>query len=183
MSHTQRPTQCSHRGTIGASLLLALLLPGGVIATETCFALGGTDITPLPSCPQNAAGNLELPASHVRQLHFDLNGLAVVLLGSQHYYVRADGHSLPVLNYDNGPDYFQEGLTRARIDGRIGYFNRQLQPAFAARFDWGLPFKEGVAEVCNGCTLADPDADGHRAVVGGKWFVINPQGQVIDPAR
>lgn len=183
MSHPRRPTHRGRRGIIGASLLLALLLPGGVIAAETCFALGDAVITSLASCPRNAAGNLELPASLVRQLHVDSNGLAAVLLGNQHYYVRADGHSLPVLSYDNGPDYFEEGLTRSRIDGRIGYFDRQLRPAFAAQFDWGLPFKDGVAKVCNGCTLATPDASGHRAVVGGNWFVINPQGQVIVPAR
>lgn len=182
MSKLRRPIQRGRR-RIGASLLLALLLPGGVIAAETCFALGEDDFSPLADCLRNAAGNLELPASSLKQLHFDRDGLAAVWLGGQHYYVRADGHSLPVLSHDNGPDYFTEGLTRARIDGRIGYFNPQLQPAFATRFDWGFPFKQGVPEVCNGCTLAAPDADGHRAVVGGEWFLINPHGQVIAPTR
>lgn len=182
MSPLRRPIQRGRR-RIGASLLLALLLPSGVIAAETCFALGAGDFTPLTDCQRNAAGNLELPASGMKQLHFDAEGVAAVVVGGQHYYVRADGRSLPVLSHDNGPDYFEEGLTRARINGRIGYFNHQLQPAFAARFDWGFPFKRGLAEVCNGCSLAAPDADGHRAVVGGEWFLIDRQGQVIAPAR
>ena len=70
-------------------------------------------------------------------------------------------------------------LTRAMIDGQISYYDHQLQPAFAARFDWGWPFKDGVAEVCQGCSPGKPDPDGHTAIEGGKHFRIDRHGKAL----
>ena len=54
-----------------------------------------------------------------------------------------------------------------------------LQPAFAARFDWGFPFRNGSAEVCNGCREGTPDAGGHTDIVGGTRLRIDRRGNAL----
>jgi len=106
------------------------------------------------------------------------NGRAALQAGRQYYYVRRDGAYLPVITYDNGPDYFADGLVRARVDGRIG---SRHPPAAGLRraFRLGFPFRDGSAEVCNGCRQGTPDADGHAGIVGGTRLRIDRQGNVL----
>jgi len=158
------------------ALLSLGLLPAAGYAAEPCYRLDTSVFEVLQGCQQGDAGKLEISASALARLHYDADGLAALLVGKQHYYLRADGRRLAVITYDNGPDYFEQGLTRARVDGQIGYYNTQLQPAFAARFDWGWPFQDGVAEVCQGCRPGKPDADGHTSIVGGTHYRIDRQG-------
>lgn len=133
----------------------------------------------LEGCQQTVAGTLDISPAALARLEYDADGLAAIRAGQQHYYLRRDGRQLAVLTYDNGPDYFGEGLTRARVGGKTGYYNQQLQPAFATRFDWGWPFKDGVAEVCQGCRPGKPDADGHVPVIGGESFRIDRHGRRV----
>lgn len=162
-------------------LAAAALWPWPAQADAPCYRLDGDiALQPLPGCHQLAAAPLQVSDAARASLQFDTHGLAAVQAGGQHHYLHRDGHQLAVLTYDNGPDGFAHGLVRARVDGRIAYYNRQLQPAFAARFDWGFPFENGLARVCNGCQPGPADADGHSAIGGGEHFCINLQGQTVD---
>ncbi|MGE8289916.1 MAG: WG repeat-containing protein, partial [Stenotrophomonas sp.] len=94
-----------------AALLPLLALSCLVHAGEACYRrdTGRPDV--LPGCKQTAPGTLVISAAALAALQFDENGLAALQAGHQYYYVRRDGRRLPVITYDNGPDYFQEGLT------------------------------------------------------------------------
>lgn len=166
------------RGSVTA-LLSLILLPATGSAATPCYRLDTAMFEVLEGCQQTDAGTLDISTAALAVLEYDADGLAAIRAGQQHYYLRRDGRQLAVLTYDNGPDYFEEGLTRARVDGQIGYFDHQLQPAFAARFDWAWPFKDGVADVCQGCTLGEPDALDHVSVVGGRHYRINRQGKTV----
>ncbi len=166
-----------------AALLSLALLPGLAQAGEPCHRRDTDDFEVLPGCTQTAPGTLAISTEALGQLQFDENGLAALQAGHQYYYVRRDGLHLPVITYDNGPDYFAQGLTRARLGGRIGYYTVQLEPAFAERFDWGFPFEGGVAEVCNGCHEGAPDAGGHTSIVGGTHFRIDLHGKRLPEPR
>lgn len=174
MSHARR-----HLRGPAAALLPLVLLPALACAGEACHRRDTGRFEVLPGCTQTAPGTLALGAGALARLRFDGHGLAALQAGRQYYYVRRDGAYLPVITYDNGPDYFADGLVRARVDGRIGYYDTRLQPAFAARFDWGFPFQDGSAEVCDGCREGTPDADGHAGIVGGTRFRIDLQGNVL----
>ena len=160
-----------------AALLSLALLPGIAGAADACHRRDTADFTVLEGCQQTAPGLLVISADALAQLNFDEDGLASLQAGAQYYYVRRDGRYLPVIRYDNGPDYFQEGLTRALVDGRLGYYDIQLQPAFSARFSWGWPFENGTAEVCENCHTGKPDAGGHTSIVGGQHFRIDRLGR------
>lgn len=81
--------------------------------------------------------------------------------------------------FDNGPDYFEEGLARSRVGGKIAYLDRTLRPRIVTGYDWGSPFEHGRADVCVGCRM---EREGeHSVVVGGKWGVVDHMGRVVVP--
>jgi len=162
-----------------AALLSLATAPAIALADEACYRMDTDAFKILEGCKRTGDGRLIVAETALAQLEYDADGLTAIIAGKQHYYLRRDGRNLPVITYDNGPDYFEEGLTRALVDGRIGYYDRQLQPAFAARFDWGWPFKDGIAEVCQGCAPGKPDPGGHTAIEGGKHYRIDRQGNIL----
>lgn len=99
--------------------------------------------------------------------------------------------------FDNGPDYFEQGLTRFLKDGKVGFHNRSGDVMIEAAYDFATPFKDGHAFVCNGCwgvyesaakfaplssSPTHPSAsDNHVSVTGGEWGVINLKGKVVVP--
>lgn len=164
-------------------MLLSLSAMAALAADADCIQLDTADLPALEGCRQTAPGTLQISAAVLSRLDFDSDGLAVIYVPGQHYYVRRDGRYLPVITYDNGPDYFAEGLTRGVIDGKLGYYDAQLRPAFDTRFDWGWPFENGIAEVCEGCRPGKRDADGHTSIVGGRHFRIDRRGNPVSDPR
>ncbi|HBV7097369.1 TPA: WG repeat-containing protein [Klebsiella aerogenes] len=100
--------------------------------------------------------------------------------GSGRYYLLNDrSEALSLLPFDNGGDEFAEGLVRSRQQGKVGFYNAQLQAVIIPQFDFAWPFKEGKALVCNGCnTRRDGE---HTSMIGGQWFYIDKSGARISP--
>ena len=72
-------------------------------------------------------GRPRLKRSYLARLRYHRDGLASVLLfnetdkqNAQWFYVRRGVIPVPVEKMDNGPDYFEDGLARARVGGKIG---------------------------------------------------------------
>lgn len=131
-----------------------------------------------PSCAvRDSAGEYRLLPGHLAALDFH-DGLASILIDGQWHYVKESGQLLPVLTFDNGPDYWSEGLVRSRRDGKIVYVGRDFQPAFPPRYDWGWPFEDGLALVCLGCKPVDSEGE-HREVRGGSWGYIDKLGREV----
>lgn len=138
----------------------------------------------LHDCSLGADDQLQMSAQVHAQLRYDGDGLALLRAGGGLYYVHRDGRQLHTLIYDNGADYFADGLVRGLVAGKVGYFDAQLRPAFAQHYDFGFPFIDGIAEVCNGCREVRVDAE-HHARTGGQWLRIDRHGRVLGsmPAR
>lgn len=138
----------------------------------------------LPDCRVIDADHLQLSARMLASLDYDQRGLAAVMatgpgIQPAWHYVRREGRQIHALTYDNGPDCVVEGLVRGLVNGRVGYFDIQLRPAFAQLFDFGFPFEKGIALVCNGCRSVAADGDEHHVMEGGQWFQIDTQGRVL----
>jgi len=133
--------------------------------------------TSIPSCGRPSRPRAISAGPSKTAWPYDPDGLAAVYAGGGFHYVRADGRQLPVITFDNGPDYVVEGLVRGRVGARIGYFDTQLRQVFPATFDFGWAFDDGVARVCQGCRPGTPDDHGHIAMVGGTWYRIDRQGR------
>jgi len=138
-------------------------------------------------------GRPRLKPSYLARLRYDRHGLASVMLFNEAdkqkarwFYVRRGSVPVPVETMDNGPDYFEDGLARSRIGGKIGYIDHKLNLVIPATYDGAYPFRDGVAVVCTACTLVfDSTAvEGGRSwYEGGQWGRIDRTGRVVSPFR
>jgi hypothetical protein len=138
-------------------------------------------------------GRPRLNRSHLARLRYDRDGLASVLLfnetdkrKAQWSYVRRGVIPVPVETMDNGPDYFEDGLARSRVGGKIGYIDRKLNLVIPATYDGAYPFRDGVAVVCTACTIVYDRtvSEGERSwYEGGQWGRIDRSGRVVSPFR
>jgi hypothetical protein len=132
------------------------------------------------SCEQTSDGGLVVPAHMLQHAAFGSGGIATVLTGPKNlYFVTRRGKTAPALPFDNGPDYFSEGLARTVRNGRVGFVNAELDQVVSPIWDFAFPFEKGVAVVCTGCTV---NRLGEHAVMqGGKWGYINTRGAIVVP--
>jgi hypothetical protein len=138
-------------------------------------------------------GRPRLKRSYLARLRYDRDGLASVLLfnetdkrKAQWFYVRRGVIPVPVKTMDNGPDYFEDGLARSRVGGKIGYIDRKLNLVIPAIYDGAYPFRDGVAVVCTACTIVYDRtvSEGERSwYEGGQWGRIDRRGRVVTPFR
>lgn len=125
------------------------------------------------------ADTLRLHAAHFEKLDFAENGLAVVLRDGGAFYVSSTGKVMRTHFFDNGADYFVEGLARTVAHGKFGFMDEALKVVVAPEYDFAFPFADGLAVVCQGCRSR---ADGeHRPVLGGKWGKIDKAGKIVIP--
>jgi|GEM_PF-5625912 len=83
--------------------------------------------------------------------------------------------------FDNGPDYYSEGLRRTVRNNKIGFINRKNIVVIRAEFDFAFPFRNGYALV-----IKDPVYEKmgeHTAVHGGKYGLVNRQGRLVVPMK
>ncbi|WP_421569895.1 WG repeat-containing protein [Stenotrophomonas sp. PD6] len=161
-------------------VLAAVLLPAlGSAQAPACQRLTEEyGLQPLAGCHLDQ-GRPVLDAAALARLDYDPHGLAAVYAADSFHYVTRQGRTQAVITWDNGPDYLEEGLLRGRVGPRIAYFNAALEQAVPGTFDFGWPFADGVAQVCNGCRPGTPDGDGHTPIEGGEWFDIDRHGRRV----
>lgn len=82
--------------------------------------------------------------------------------------------------YDNGADYFAEGVRRFVKNGKVGFVDRNGTIIIEAKHDFVSPFNYGYAAFCDGCDW-EKNNEEHKAIVGGTWGVLNLKGEIIQP--
>jgi len=82
--------------------------------------------------------------------------------------------------YDNGADYFSEGMRRFVKNGKVGFADRNGTIVIKPEYDFASPFNYGYAAYCNGCEWEKTEEE-HKAIVGGTWGVINFKGEIVQP--
>ena len=127
------------------------------------------------------SGNIVVKRETVEQAHFGDDGMASVMVEDKLHYLNRKGRTAVAFFYDNGADYFVEGLARTPADGRIGFVNKELDVVIPAMWDFAFPFDQGLAIVCNGCKSRQVDGGEHSEMVGGQWGYIDLKGEVVVP--
>jgi hypothetical protein len=116
--------------------------------------------------------------SYLQQLDFQDEEVISVFKNNSFYYIRKDGKEIQTLTYDNKADPFSDGLARTKINGKIGFFNTNLDIILKPIYDFAFPFHNGKAEICIGCK---EKKDGENSILeGGKWKKIDRNGLVIE---
>ncbi len=127
-------------------------------------------------------GQLRVAPSHLRRMVLSDGFGDLLIEGSGWYYLTPEGRSLQVVIVDFGPDPWSEGLTRGWQDGGVVYFDRDFRPVTGIRYDFGWPYREGRALVCQGCEIVGPDRD-HPRIAGGRWAFIDRFGVEFEEAE
>lgn len=182
-----------HPGPSLLVLSLLILMGAGRAADETVscvYAARETEKNPTPERQElqprgecatlRRDGSLTVHPDHLHALHFG-DGLAAIFVPTGWYYVTPAGRTAPVLTYDNGPDYFAEGLARTHRSGKVGFIDHALAERIPPVWDFAFPFDGGVALVCQGCR-SHPTEDGeHFEQRGGLWGYIDREGKAVVP--
>ncbi|MDQ0064296.1 WG repeat-containing protein [Chryseobacterium lathyri] len=82
--------------------------------------------------------------------------------------------------YDNGADYFSEGVRRFVKNGKVGFVDRNGKVVIEPTHDFASPFRYGYTAFCDGCDWEKTE-DEHKAIVGGTWGVMNFKGEIATP--
>jgi hypothetical protein len=169
-------------------IIVLLLTIKNVSALECIYAPKSTKQDPSSElslqsdCGKIVDGDvLKLKNSDFKRLNFSEEGLAWILIPNPRpikvFYVSKKGRVVRTHFYDNGADYFEEGLSRMISNNKFGYMDKDLNTVITPKYDFAFPFRNGHAIVCNHCKPENTDE--HREVAGGNWGVINRDGKVV----
>jgi hypothetical protein len=108
---------------------------------------------------------------------FNKYGIADVFMEDGFYAINKKKKKLfKIFPFDNGPDYFEEGLRRYIKDGKIGFVDVKGKVIIPAQFEFVFPFRGGKAEFCEKCEF---QKTGEHSLVlreKGIWGTINKKG-------
>jgi hypothetical protein len=132
------------------------------------------------SIPKKISKNRDnyVSKTYLKTLNFKDKELVSVIIENHFYYIHKSGKKMLTLTYDNGADEFVDGLARTKVNGKIGFFNRNLEIILKPVYDFAFPFHNGIAEICTGCKEKQ---DGeHSMLDGGTWKKIDRDGLIIE---
>ncbi|MCW9030119.1 MAG: WG repeat-containing protein [Gammaproteobacteria bacterium] len=136
------------------------------------------ELTEFKNCGQlDDSGKLSISDKHFKQVWFNKDGLADIRIHDGIYYINKKAKLVRTHLFDNGPDYFKEGLARTVKNNKFGFINKQLTVVIEPQYDFAFPFNNGISIVCVDCFFK-PDGE-HKTVEGGKWGQIDKQGNVV----
>lgn len=90
------------------------------------------------------------------------------------------------LSYDNGPDYWEEGLRRYVENGKVGFADKSGNKVLPAKWDFASPFNYGYAIVYEGGWEKHYDAGGEHWWIDATSkksvsYLINKKGERVKP--
>lgn len=143
--------------------------------------------------PQEDCGSLDENSvfkpgtSLLNLIEFPDNAPACVILVGDNddyltHYVLPNGLTQTTLFFDNGCDYFEEGLARGKLNNKTIYFDKNLEIQIATDFEEGAPFYYGHAEVCNGPFIEKQEGE-HTLQSGGQCGLIDRSGKLVVDAN
>ena len=136
------------------------------------------ELTKFKNCGQiDNSGKVTINSKMFNQVWFNEDGLADIRIHDGIYYINKNAQLVRTHLFDNGPDYFKEGLSRTIKNNKFGFINKQLTVVIKPQYDFAFPFVNGHAKVCNGCSLK-PVGE-HKTVEGGQWGLIDKKGNIV----
>ena len=126
-------------------------------------------------------GNIVIEPKYIIARPYDRYSIAAVADEKGWKYIDTTGKTIlrPYL-FDNGPDYFKEGLSRYVENDLIGFIDEKYQLVIKAQYEYVTSFHNGYATFCVGCKeVPSKEGSEHTKREGGKWGMINKKGKVV----
>ena len=129
---------------------------------------------------KNASDKIVIPAEYMRAEAFQ-NQIAFVADRQKWMIIDTKGKIVPITPFlieeNNMPDAFNEGLARLEKDGKIGYYDNTGKVVIAPQFTFAYPFEGGKAKVCTDCKK---ETKKNKTEYVGKYFFIDTTGNPTD---
>jgi hypothetical protein len=138
--------------------------------------LSCSQTTPIPKKVEEPSNTF--PKEYIESLNFGDKELLITKIDGEFYYIHKNGKKMQTITHENGPDKFSDGLARTRVNGKIGFFNRNLEITLKPLYDFAFPFHNGISEICTGCK--EKEEDGTMMLDGGTWKKIDRSGLIIE---
>ena len=133
---------------------------------------------------KNIKGDVIIPAKYSASFTDTFNKKIAFVVDAKEGLIAIDKKGNYVLTphwFDNGPDYFEEGLFRFTENKKLGFADSNGNKIISAQFEAVGIFSNNRAPFCEGCK---EDMDGEYSVWrGGKWGFIDKSGKKIIPAQ
>jgi len=84
-----------------------------------------------------------------------------------------------IVSFDNGPDYFNEGLVRVKRNGKMGFANQYGQIVIPCEYEYVWWFEGGKAKVTNNAKEIKDELGDHTRIEADNWFYIDKSGNII----
>jgi len=85
-----------------------------------------------------------------------------------------------IVSFDNGPDYFKEGLGRGIRKRKMGFANEYGQIVIPCKYDFAWWFEDGKAKVTFKARDIGVKYDEHSIVESDEWFYIDKNGKRVN---
>jgi len=149
----------------------------------------GSSDTPIPyddmdkdrSGYMDKDGKIVIEPKYIIARPYDRYNIAAVADEKEWKYIDTTGKTIlkPYL-FDNGPDYFKDGLSRYVKNNLIGFIDAKYQIVIKAQYEFVTPFHNSYATFCIGFKEALlKEGSEHTKMEGGKWGIINKKGKVV----
>lgn len=135
-------------------------------------------------------GKLKLHNEHLLNIDFSQVQYSCIVVftskGLTEYFVNKSGKSISTVPFD-GCDRFSAGFARTEINGKIAFFNKNLDVVIKTDFNMAEPFYFKHSVVCNGQPSEIKKHEHeheheHGRRMSGKCGLINKKGElVIEP--
>ncbi|WP_246052567.1 WG repeat-containing protein [Leptospira semungkisensis] len=125
-------------------------------------------------------GRIKIQAQYQQAYDFNENGVGFSF--GKEGWVCIDPENRILLHpfpFENGPDYFSEGLARFVEGNKFGFFDPSCKKVISASYDFAHSIQQGFAIVCNGCSLVKEEE--HSRIQGGKYGLIDTTGKAVIP--
>lgn len=83
-----------------------------------------------------------------------------------------------VMQFDNGPDYVEDGLFRIVKDSLIGYADENGEIVIEPQFQCAYPFEDGKAQVSKNCKKSiEFEMEKWES---NEWYFIDKKGKIVN---
>jgi hypothetical protein len=165
-----------------AILITLLLVSFSSQADESCFypsKIDGGDLSRFDDCGSIEGDSIKLGKEHNDNIVFNEKGLACLILSNNEvFYIHKNGNSQRSFYFENGCDYFKDGLSRGIINGNMVFIDEQLEVALNPGFELIAHYDYGHSVVCNGPFSEEKQGE-YTFRRGGKCGLIDRQGKLV----
>jgi hypothetical protein len=132
-------------------------------------------------CAYEKEGKVFVRRSRLSELNFADGVAAISTVQFGWLFVKHDGSTVRTVTFENGPDYFSEGLVRYVDNQKTGFIDKSGRIIISAKYGFASPFESGYSAVCDD-GLVETIGE-HQLLRSNHWGCIDKKGRMVLPMK